>query len=264
MPKSLPVAICMRNRLVRESIAQLLRTNNFNIKASIDCVEGLVGSSIKSDAELIIVYVGTEGRQTSIDRDAIIQIRLSYPRSRIVLLLDDYRSEHRWQAERLGIAGVLSQSISREVFIASLNLIALGEHVFSAPPSLADPTPVLTDRSERYDEQIVIMPGPKDVDAPSFRAAPEAVSITVMPQPKLGRRSELSERELEILTFLVAGNSNKMIARLCKITEATVKVHLKAILRKTEVANRTQAAVWALNNVDLKGRAAFGQALAAE
>jgi two-component system nitrate/nitrite response regulator NarL len=49
----------------------------------------------------------------------------------------------------------------------------------------------------------------------------------------------------------VAGNSNKVIARMCQITEATVKVHLKAILRKTEVVNRTQAAVWAINNMPM-------------
>jgi two-component system nitrate/nitrite response regulator NarL len=39
-----------------------------------------------------------------------------------------------------------------------------------------------------------------------------------------------------------------MIARSCDITEATVKVHMKSILRKIQVANRTQAAVWALEH----------------
>jgi two-component system nitrate/nitrite response regulator NarL len=39
-----------------------------------------------------------------------------------------------------------------------------------------------------------------------------------------------------------------MIARKCGITEATVKVHMKSILRKIQVANRTQAAVWAMEN----------------
>ena len=39
-----------------------------------------------------------------------------------------------------------------------------------------------------------------------------------------------------------------MIARKIDIAEATVKVHIKAILRKIRVQNRTQAAVWAMNN----------------
>ena len=39
-----------------------------------------------------------------------------------------------------------------------------------------------------------------------------------------------------------------MIARTLDIAEATVKVHMKSVLRKIRVANRTQAAIWALGN----------------
>lgn len=60
------------------------------------------------------------------------------------------------------------------------------------------------------------------------------------------RKRNLSERELQILDSLVKGHANKVIARTCAISEATVKVHMKSILRKIQVANRTQAAVWAL------------------
>jgi two-component system nitrate/nitrite response regulator NarL len=58
----------------------------------------------------------------------------------------------------------------------------------------------------------------------------------------------LSPREVQILRHLMNGHSNKAIARELSISEATVKVHLKALLRKVRVNNRTQAAVWALNN----------------
>ena len=58
----------------------------------------------------------------------------------------------------------------------------------------------------------------------------------------------LSEREVQILKGLVKGHSNKLIAHSCAVTEATVKVHMKSILRKIRVANRTQAAVWALEH----------------
>jgi two-component system, NarL family, nitrate/nitrite response regulator NarL len=65
---------------------------------------------------------------------------------------------------------------------------------------------------------------------------------------RAGGAHGLSQREDQILKALVGGHSNKMIARSCTVTEATVKVHVKSILRKIRVANRTQAAVWALNN----------------
>lgn len=62
--------------------------------------------------------------------------------------------------------------------------------------------------------------------------------------------AHLSTRELEILSFLVAGDSNKAIARTCHLSESTVKIHLKAILRKIHVRNRTQAAIWAIQHTN--------------
>ena len=62
---------------------------------------------------------------------------------------------------------------------------------------------------------------------------------------------QLSPREKTILRCLVEGDTNKSIARKIDIAEATVKVHVKAILRKIRVQNRTQAAIWAMNNGSL-------------
>ncbi len=61
-------------------------------------------------------------------------------------------------------------------------------------------------------------------------------------------RRKLSRREADILLYLIKGESNKLIARKFEITEATVKVHLRAIFRKIRVSNRTQAAMWAHSN----------------
>jgi two-component system nitrate/nitrite response regulator NarL len=66
---------------------------------------------------------------------------------------------------------------------------------------------------------------------------------------------QLSPREKSILRCLIEGDSNKCIARKIDIAEATVKVHVKAILRKIRVQNRTQAAIWGLNNGSLTGPA---------
>jgi len=46
----------------------------------------------------------------------------------------------------------------------------------------------------------------------------------------------------------VLGHSNKLIARNLRVAEGTVKVHLKGVLKKLNLRNRTQAAVWALNS----------------
>jgi two-component system, NarL family, nitrate/nitrite response regulator NarL len=74
----------------------------------------------------------------------------------------------------------------------------------------------------------------------------DAVSASLTHQRGTNTQPGLSPRECDILIGLAQGKSNKAIARLYNLSEATVKVHLKAILRKTKAQNRTQAAIWAI------------------
>lgn len=126
--------------------------------------------------------------------------------------------------EMAPLSGILTYDLSADAFVRSLRLICSGERVF-----------------------------PRDL-APERR--PQA--------PSSGTKSELSgvhlsPREKEILSYLVAGDSNKAIARGLGITEATVKVHLKSVQRKIRVENRTQAAIWALANLPGLGTTPCGR-----
>ncbi len=58
--------------------------------------------------------------------------------------------------------------------------------------------------------------------------------------------ANLTPRELEILSLLAEGQSNKVIARNLGISDGTVKLHVKAILRKLDVHSRVEAAVIAV------------------
>lgn len=69
----------------------------------------------------------------------------------------------------------------------------------------------------------------------NHRAAPATPSADV-----------LTQREKEILRELAAGMSNKLIARKLDITEGTVKVHVKHLLKKLHLRSRVEAAVWAV------------------
>lgn len=73
-------------------------------------------------------------------------------------------------------------------------------------------------------------------------AGPLALSERVIVKSGL---EALSEREHEILSCLMGGDHNKLIARKLDISEATVKVTIKSILRKINAKNRTQTAMWA-------------------
>ncbi|MEW1700864.1 response regulator [Streptomyces sp. NPDC093249] len=63
-----------------------------------------------------------------------------------------------------------------------------------------------------------------------------------------GRGSTLTEREREVLCLIADGRSNREIARALVLSEKTVKTHVSNILMKLDLADRTQAALWAVRN----------------
>jgi DNA-binding NarL/FixJ family response regulator len=102
------------------------------------------------------------------------------------------------------------------------------------------------------DPRTLLAPGPRlnghQADGPE-REQPVAIARG-SDLPTTVATPALSERERQIIDGLIKGQSNKTIARACGITEATVKVHMKAILRKVPCCNRTLVAIWALENAD--------------
>jgi DNA-binding NarL/FixJ family response regulator len=75
------------------------------------------------------------------------------------------------------------------------------------------------------------------------RVIPIAVATRLAEFPE---RSELSERELEVIQLVARGLSNKEVARAIGRTDETVKIHLKNIFAKLDVADRTEAVTVAL------------------
>ncbi|WP_240796218.1 response regulator transcription factor [Streptomyces sp. RFCAC02] len=63
-----------------------------------------------------------------------------------------------------------------------------------------------------------------------------------------GRAGSLTERETEVLALIARGRSNREIARALVLSEKTVKTHVSNILMKLDLADRTQAALWAVRN----------------
>jgi DNA-binding NarL/FixJ family response regulator len=61
--------------------------------------------------------------------------------------------------------------------------------------------------------------------------------------PKTRKSGELTPRQSEVLARMIEGKSNKLIATELGMSEATVKVHVAALFRSLNVANRTQAIV---------------------
>lgn len=97
----------------------------------------------------------------------------------------------------------------------------------------------------------------KDVDPAALASAIRAVHAGhVLLHPDVARlltdgeapsgNAQLTARELEVLGELAAGRSNREIARALSVSEKTVKTHVSSILAKLGVADRTQAALFAV------------------
>ena len=134
---------------------------------------------------------------------------------------------HALAVFRAGADGYLFEQISRDALIKSLDLVMLGVTIL--------PAALMRLVGEDYK-----MDSEDDLAVPAAQTG--VPTLDHMPQ-------KLSQQETRILRCLMQGESNKTIARRFDITEATVKVHIKAILRKICVRNRTQAAVWAHNHL---------------
>lgn len=135
--------------------------------------------------------------------------------ARIAVLADGVADRTLAQALREGADAFLNKGMSSESLLRSLQLVMLGEVVY--------PTHVAS----------LLIAGLND------RTAGSRAQTT---------SNDLSKREVQILRCLLAGQSNKAIARNLHITESTVKMHFKNVMRKINAQNRTQAAVWAIQN----------------
>lgn len=74
-----------------------------------------------------------------------------------------------------------------------------------------------------------------------------AQAISRRPKENSPSMDSLTDREVQILKAIADGDSNKMIARKLDITEGTVKVHVKKVLKKLHFRSRVEAAVWAVS-----------------
>ena len=137
------------------------------------------------------------------------------PEVKILTLASDYQAEELFRLFEIGVSGALLDDVSKTTIELALRLISEGEKIY--PSNLAN---VMMERFQ-YMSSI-------------------AMSDSTF------ENIELSQREQQILGCLASGDSNKRIAIRLNISEATVKVHVKSILRKIKVDNRTQAAIWAL------------------
>lgn len=141
-------------------------------------------------------------------------IREALPEAHIIMLTVSEEDEDLFSAIKAGARGYLIKNVEPDQLIKAIHLLVEGETAITH--SMA---------SKLLDEFGSIA---KKVDTP--------------PESNL---RPLTHRENEILQLLAKGESNKEIANTLNISEHTVKIHLKNILKKLHMNNRVQAAIYA-------------------
>lgn len=107
-----------------------------------------------------------------------------------------------------GVHGYIASSTGEEIFRHMVALLLLGECVY--PPTIITPIEPLTEEGSEF-----------------------------------AQTHDLTGRELQVVQLVAAGYANKEIGRTLGIGEATAKIHVRSIMRKVSVHNRTLLALWA-------------------
>ncbi|MGH7009088.1 MAG: LuxR C-terminal-related transcriptional regulator [Stellaceae bacterium] len=205
--QNLKVMAISEHTLTRLGMETFFAGSRYNIEHQV--------SSIAKALELAsepcdLVFIGSQLDDESIE--PLKSLRQAYPQSRIVFCTQRVLLPPAMIIDVFStkLDGCLLSDASAEILRQSLDLIMMGERVFPVPLLLA------------------ALPG---------EGAPGAQAHSQLHQ-------FFSDRERQVLNFLREGQSNKFIARQLELSEATIKVHIKTLLRKIGCTNRTQAAIW--------------------
>jgi NarL family two-component system response regulator LiaR len=140
----------------------------------------------------------------------LARIKQDHPATEVLMLTSSNADEHLLAAVRTGALAYLPKTAGVDQVVESVRAAARGESLLE--PSIAA-------RLVRGFREVAARRGPLDL---------------------------LSPRELEVLGVLARGRSNRQIARALSISEETVKAHVSSILAKLQLTDRTQAAIFGL------------------
>jgi two-component system, NarL family, nitrate/nitrite response regulator NarL len=206
-----------RNKLSRVGLKSLFTNSPFTVVGEVSDITTFDPASLPEPDIALVDCLREAGNVLTI----LARLRAIYPDTPAVVLSDQVCMATLAACLAAGASGFLTTDISPDALLRSLQLAVLGETVF--PTDLAG---LLVNGSRE----------PQRPVAPSENAC------------------GLSDREIETVQCLIRGESNKLIAKRLNITEATIKVHIKSVLRKIKASNRTQAAIWALSQGYLPAR----------
>jgi DNA-binding NarL/FixJ family response regulator len=181
---------------------------------------------------MVIFNAGVQSCSNSETLAAIGVLRVLAPEASLVVVADDEQPDDVIAVMQRGAEGYLSSHSAANLALSALSFLLHGGTYFPR-------------------NAIVHLPFPDEETPVSSRESTFADAAGVMSAAQLGSTAHflpsaspiLSERQMAISELLCRGQSNKMIGRTLNLPESTVKVHVREIMRKLSVSNRTQVAV---------------------
>lgn len=228
-----PTTIIGPKGILRDSLAALLGGYSYRVTDSCQTVADMPVSPEEEGPRMVVLTGGTVDHTVA----ESAHVRRRCQNCKIVVVLENLQNEDFQKLAHSAIDGCVAVGNSQDVLSWTLDLVIAGARIIV----LAD-EPCLN-ISPPEDGQKA---GSGNGRGPSLQNQSDTGDLL-----SAAAVLALSGRERQIIDGLVKGQSNKLIARGFGIAEATVKVHMKAILRKVACSNRTQVAIWALEHGDI-------------
>jgi DNA-binding NarL/FixJ family response regulator len=208
------VLVADDHSLFRDGIVSLLEAAGFEVAGQVGDGKAAVEATRRLHPDLVLMDI-TMPVMTGLE--ALREIRETEPDIQVVMLTVSDEDQNLFEAIRLGARGFLLKNLNAAEFIQALEGLQRGEAAITRQTAAR-----LMDGFAKLSQQ----------------PATPAESLT--------------QREIELLQLIVDGLSNKAIAERLNLSENTVKYHIKNILQKLGVQNRTEAATHALRDGLLK------------
>jgi two-component system, NarL family, nitrate/nitrite response regulator NarL len=224
------IALIHPSRLFAEGLRSLLENTQYEITFIASSFGDMKPEPDKNTSQLIVL---TGGRSAMEIAETARAVHERLPSAYIIAIGATEEPYEVLSVLEAGARGYLREAMTIRTLIMAIELVLQNETIL--PSAFIKSISAVESAAS---EASLILEG-------------DAAEATVGEEGRNASNVRLSERERAILLGLVEGAPNKVIAQRLKIREATVKVHVKAILRKISAQNRTQAAIWAIKHLAL-------------
>ena len=203
---TIKIVVADDHEVIRKGIASLLEGSDIQIVAEAQNGAEAVRLAVKHKPDVVLLDIRMAGTD---GLEALEQIHSKLPETRVVILSTYDNPTYIARAAALGASDYLLKGTGRKELIAAIRGAAAGE-------------------------------------TPLHRSDLRRVAAAMAKRPVADEDVPLTKREIQVLRHIAMGLSNKEIAASLTISVETVKEHVQNILRKLDLVDRTQAAVWAV------------------